>query len=174
MHARVQTWFRFYIHVCINLNPAVAGAGKRQPPLAVTICGKSGYHLDGELQSSWKLLAANAKTESGVAELPDLGSMVNGTELLQPFAQRLNPLHEEILRNYPTQYKKPMPFVNHYSFHSLGSTRFFEFLRIVGQTLCRAKSGVAGPAIVSTPVRVVQRRTPRSVAISPPVRENPE
>jgi hypothetical protein len=32
-----------------------------------------GYHLDGELRSSWKLLTANAKTESSVAELPDLG-----------------------------------------------------------------------------------------------------
>jgi hypothetical protein len=55
------------------LNPAVAGAGKRRPPLTVTICGKSDYHLDGDLRSSWKLLAANAKTEPGTAELPDLG-----------------------------------------------------------------------------------------------------
>lgn len=29
---------------------------------------------------------------------------VNWTERLQPFAQRLNPLHEEIFGNYPTQY----------------------------------------------------------------------
>jgi len=29
---------------------------------------------------------------------------VNWTERLQPFAQRLNPLHEEIFRNYPAQY----------------------------------------------------------------------
>ena len=29
---------------------------------------------------------------------------VNWTEKLQPFAQRLNPLHEEIFRNYPSAY----------------------------------------------------------------------
>jgi hypothetical protein len=29
---------------------------------------------------------------------------VNWAERLQPLAQRLNPLHEEIFRNYPTQY----------------------------------------------------------------------
>ena len=35
---------------------------------------------------------------------PTFQHAVNWTERLHPFAQRLNPLHEEIFRNYPTQY----------------------------------------------------------------------
>jgi hypothetical protein len=88
MHARIQTWFPFYIHVCINgrewLSRRMDREGLR--------------YFRQENCFPW------------VEDIPRAQQLfqeqleVNWSEQLQPFAQRLNPLHEEIFKNYPTDY----------------------------------------------------------------------
>ena len=88
MHARMQTWFPFYMHVCINGREWLSRRMDR---------AQLGYYRQ-ENCFPW------------VEDIPqaqrflDEQLTVNWAEKLQWFAQRLNPLHEEIFRNYPTQY----------------------------------------------------------------------
>jgi hypothetical protein len=88
MHARIQTWFPFYIHVCINGREWLARRMDREGL----------QYFRQENCFPWIEDVPRAQ------QLFQEQLQVNWTELLQPFAQRLNPLHEEIFRNYPTQY----------------------------------------------------------------------
>ena len=88
MHARIQTWFPFYVHVCINGREWLSRRMDRE--------GLRYVRQDNCFP--WVEDVARAQQLFG-EQLE-----VNWTEQLQPFAQRLNPLHEEIFRNYPTQY----------------------------------------------------------------------
>ena len=87
-HARIQTWFPFYVHVCINGREWLArsldqaGIGYRRQKNCfpwVADCGRAQELFNEQLQVNWE------------AEL-------------QPFAQRLNPLHAHIFRNFTTEY----------------------------------------------------------------------
>jgi hypothetical protein len=88
MHARMQTWFPFYMHVCINGREWLSRRMDR---------AQLRYYRQ-ENCFPW------------VEDIPqaqrflDEQLNVNWAEKLQWFAQRLNPLHEEIFRDYPTQY----------------------------------------------------------------------
>src|SRR5260370_3629981 len=88
MHARIQTWFPFSVHVCIN--------GREW--LARRMNGEGLNYFRQDNCFPW------------VEDIPRAQQLfqeqltVNWAERLQPLAQRLNPLHEEIFRNYPTQY----------------------------------------------------------------------
>jgi hypothetical protein len=88
MHARIQTWFPFYIHVCINGREWLSRRMDRE-----------GLHyFRQENCFPW------------VEDIPRAQQLfreqlqVNWSQQLQPFAQRLNPLHKEIFQNYPTDY----------------------------------------------------------------------
>ena len=88
MHARIQTWFPFSIHVCINGREWLA------------------HRMDREgLQYS-----RQHNCFPWIEDLPkaqrlfDEQLQVNWTQRLQPFAERLNPLHQEIFRNFDAQY----------------------------------------------------------------------
>jgi hypothetical protein len=88
MHARIQTWFPFCIHVCIN--------GREW--LSRRMDQERLRYLRQDNCFPW------------IEDVPRAQQMfqeqltVNWSEKLQPFAQRLNPLHEEIFRNYPSAY----------------------------------------------------------------------
>jgi hypothetical protein len=88
MHARIQTWFPFYVHVCINGREWLA------------------RRMDQEGLRYFR----QANCFPWVDDIPRAQKLfqeqltVNWTELLQPFAERLNPLHERIFQHYPTQY----------------------------------------------------------------------
>lgn len=88
MHARIQPWFPFYVHACINgrewLSRRMDREGLR--------------HVRQDNCFPWVEDVARAQ------QLFREQLEVNWTERLQPFAQRLDPLHKEIFRNYPTQY----------------------------------------------------------------------
>jgi hypothetical protein len=88
MHARIQTWFPFYVHVCINgrewLSRRMDREGLR--------------YLRQENCFPWVEDIPRAQ------QLFQEQLQVNWSEALQPFADRLNPLHEEIFQRYPTQY----------------------------------------------------------------------
>jgi hypothetical protein len=88
MHARIQTWFPFYIHVCINgrewLSRRMDREGLR--------------YFRQENCFPWVENIPRAQ------QLFQEQLQVNWSEQLQPFAQRLNPLHEEIFQNYPAEY----------------------------------------------------------------------
>jgi hypothetical protein len=88
MHARIQTWFPFYIHVCINGREWLARRMDREglPYFRQENC----FPWVEDIPRAQQLFQEQLK--------------VNWAESLQPFAQRLNPLHEEIFRKYPTQY----------------------------------------------------------------------
>jgi len=88
MHARIQTWFPFCVHVCINGREWLAQRMDRE-----------GLHyFRQENCFPWIEDVPQAQ------QLFDEQLKVNWVERLQPFADRLNPLHEEIFRNFPTQY----------------------------------------------------------------------
>jgi hypothetical protein len=87
-HARIQTWFPFYVHVCINGRDALArrldqvGIGySRQKNCFpwVEDCARAQEYFDEQLRVNWE-------------------------QSLQPFADRLNPLHAEIFRKYTAEY----------------------------------------------------------------------
>ncbi len=87
-HARIQTWFPFYIHVCINGRECLARrldqAGIRYSRQRncfpwLEDCGRAQELFDEQLRINWE-------------------------KSLQPFAQRLNPLHAEIFRKYSAEY----------------------------------------------------------------------
>ncbi len=88
MHARIQTWFPFYIHVCINGREWLARRMDREGL----------RYFRQENCFPWVEDIPRAQ------QLFQQQLQMNWTERLQPLAQRLNPLHEEIFRNYPTQY----------------------------------------------------------------------
>ena len=88
MHARIQTWFPFCVHVCINgrewLSRRMDREGLR--------------YFRQENCFPWVEDIPRAQ------QLFEEQGTLPWNEQLQPFAQRLNPLHEEIFRNYPAQY----------------------------------------------------------------------
>jgi len=88
MHARIQTWFPFCIHVCINGREWLS---RRMDREGLRYCRQDNCF-------PWVEDVPRAQ------QLFQEQLAVNWTERLQPFAQRLNPLHEEIFRNYPAQY----------------------------------------------------------------------
>ena len=88
MHARIQTWFPFYIHVCINGREWLSRRMDRE---------KLRY-LRQENCFPWVEDIPRAQ------QLFQEQLQVNWSEVLQPFAHRLNPLHEEIFHRYRTQY----------------------------------------------------------------------
>lgn len=88
MHARIQTWFPFYVHVCINGREWLSRRMDRE--------GLRYVRQENCFPWVEDIPRAQALFQEQLA--------VNWTEQLQPFAARLNPLHEEIFRNYPTQY----------------------------------------------------------------------
>jgi hypothetical protein len=88
MHARMQTWFPFCTHVCINGREWLSRRMDRE--------GLRYFRQDNCFPWVEDVPRAQQLFEEQLT--------VNWTERLQPFAQRLNPLHEEIFRNYPAQY----------------------------------------------------------------------
>jgi len=88
MHARIQTWFPFYIHVCIHgrewLSRRMDREGLRY------FRQKNCFPWVEDIPRAQQLFQEQLQ--------------LNWSEQLQPFAQRLNPLHEEIFQNYPTEY----------------------------------------------------------------------
>jgi hypothetical protein len=88
MHARIQTWFPFQVHVCINGHEWLA----RQMDQA----GLRYQRRDNCF--SWLQDVARAQ------ELFDQQLRANWPDLLNDLAKCLNPLHSEIFARYPTQY----------------------------------------------------------------------
>jgi hypothetical protein len=88
MHARIQTWFPFSIHVCINGREWLAHSMDRE--------GLRYFRQDNCFPWVEDIPRAQKLFQEQLT--------VNWAERLQPLAQRLNPVHEEIFRNYPTQY----------------------------------------------------------------------
>jgi len=88
MHARIQTWFPFYVHLCINGREWLARSMDRQglPYFRQDNCfpwiqdiSRAQQLMDQQLESNW-------------------------TERLQPFAQHLNPLHAQIFQKFDAEY----------------------------------------------------------------------
>jgi hypothetical protein len=88
MHTRIQTWFPFYIQICINGREWLA---RRMD--------EAGIHYTRQ-RNCFPWLADCRRAQ----ELFDEQLQVNWEESLQPFAERLNPLHDEIFRKFTTQY----------------------------------------------------------------------
>ncbi len=88
MHARIQTWFPFYMHVCINGREWLSRRMDRE--------GLRYFRQENCFPWVEDIPRAQPLFQEQL--------QVNWADLLQPFAQRLNPLHEEIFRNYPTEY----------------------------------------------------------------------
>jgi hypothetical protein len=88
MHARIQTWFPFYIHVCIN--------GREWLARRMDRAGLRYYRQENCFPWVEDIRQAQQFLEEQLN--------VNWPGQLQTFAQRLNPLHEGIFRNYPAQY----------------------------------------------------------------------
>jgi len=88
MHSRIQTWFPFCIHVCINGREWLSRRMDRE--------GLGYFRQDNCFP--W------VENVSRAQQLFQEQLTVNWTEKLQAFAQRLNPLHEEIFRNYSSSY----------------------------------------------------------------------
>lgn len=88
MHARIQTWFPFCIHVCIN--------GREWLSRRMDQEGLRYYRQDNCFPWIEDVPRAQQLFQEQLT--------VNWTEKLQPFAQRLNPLHAEIFRHYSAEY----------------------------------------------------------------------
>ena len=88
MHARIQTWFPFCVHVCIN--------GREWLSRRMDQEGLHYFRQDNCFP--WIENVARAQ------QLVQEQLTVNWTGKLQAFAQRLNPLHAEIFRNYSSSY----------------------------------------------------------------------
>src|SRR6266849_5947534 len=88
MRARIQTWFPFYIHVCIHGREWLSRRMDRE--------GLRYFRQENCFPWVEDIPRAQPLFQEQL--------QVNWADLLQPFAQRLNPLHEEIFRNYPTEY----------------------------------------------------------------------
>lgn len=88
MHARIQTWFPFCIHVCINGREWLSRRMDRE--------GLRYVRQDNcfpWIEDVWR-----------AQQLLQEQRTVNWTGKLEKFAKRLNPLHEEIFQNYPATY----------------------------------------------------------------------
>jgi hypothetical protein len=88
MHARIQTWFPLCIHVCIN--------GREWLSRRMDQEGLRYFRQDNCFP--WIEDVGRAQ------QLFDEQLQVNWAEKLGSVAQRLNPLREEIFRNYPSAY----------------------------------------------------------------------
>lgn len=86
-HARLQTWFPFYVHVCINGREWLA---RRMDEAGIRYCRQHTF--------PWVEDYARAQ------ELFDQQLRIDWNHSLQPFAERLNPLHAEIFAQFTTQY----------------------------------------------------------------------
>src|ERR1022692_3287331 len=84
MHARIQTWFPFYVHVCSNGREWLARRMDREGLRYVR--QENCFPWVEDIPRAQQLFQEQLQ--------------VNWTERLQPLAQRLNPLHEEIFGNY--------------------------------------------------------------------------
>ena len=88
MHARIQTWFPFYIHVCINGREWLA---RRMDREGLRYCRQGNcFPWIQDVQQAQRLFDEPLQT--------------NWADRLQPFADRLNPLHAEIFRKFDAQY----------------------------------------------------------------------
>ena len=94
MHARIQTWFPFGVHVGINGREWLAHRMRN----ARTVDREGLHYFRQENCFPWIEDVPRAQ------QLFDEQLKVNWVERLQPFADRLNPLHQEIFRNFPAQY----------------------------------------------------------------------
>ena len=88
MHARIQTWFPFYVHLCINGREWLARSMDRE--------ALSYFRQD----NCFPWLQDVVKAQ----QLFDQQLQTNWTERLQPFAERLNPLHDQIFQKFDAQY----------------------------------------------------------------------
>lgn len=88
MNARVQTWFPFYIQVCLNGREWLARQMDRE---GLRYCRQDNCF-------PWLKNCERAQ------QLLDQQLRVNWTERFGPIADTLNPLRQEIFRNYPTDY----------------------------------------------------------------------
>jgi len=88
MHARIQTWFPFYVHVCLNGREWLA---RRMDREGLRYCRQDNCF-------PWVEDVPQAQ------HLLDQQLHVNWAERLEPCAQRLNPLHAEIFRKFEAQY----------------------------------------------------------------------
>jgi len=84
MHSRIQTWFPFYIHVCINGREWL---GRRMDAAGM-------HYLRQDNCFPWMEDIARAQC------LMDEQIHVDWNTRLQSFADRLNPLHQHIFRNF--------------------------------------------------------------------------
>jgi hypothetical protein len=87
-HARIQTWFPFYIHVGINGREWLA---RRLDQVGIRYSRQ---------QNTFPWVEDCPRAQ----ELFDEQLRVDWNQSLQPFAERLNPLHAEIFRKFSTQY----------------------------------------------------------------------
>lgn len=87
-HARIQTWFPFYIHVCINGREWLA---RRLDEVGIRYCRQ---------QNTFPWIEDCPRAQ----ELFDEQLRVDWNQSLQPFAERLNPLHAEIFRKFAVAY----------------------------------------------------------------------
>jgi hypothetical protein len=88
MHARIQTWFPFYVHLCINGREWLARSMDRE--------GLKYFRQDNCFP--WIEDIPRAQ------QLFDQQLQTNWTERLQPFAERLNPLHDRIFQKFDAEY----------------------------------------------------------------------
>ena len=88
MHARIQTWFPFYVHLCINGREWLARSMDRQ--------GLAYFRQENCFP--WVQDFPKAQ------QLFDQQLQTNWTERLQPFAERLNPLHDQIFQKFDAEY----------------------------------------------------------------------
>jgi hypothetical protein len=88
MHARIQTWFPFYIHLCINGREWLA---RRMDREGVRYCRQDNcFPWIDDPERAQRLFDEQLQT--------------NWTDRLQPFAQRLNPLHAELFQKFEAHY----------------------------------------------------------------------
>jgi hypothetical protein len=88
MHARIQTWFPFYIHICINGREWLARSMDRQ--------GLRYFRQD----NCFPWIEDSPRAQ----QLFDQQLESNWVERLQPFAERLNPLHDQIFQKFSADY----------------------------------------------------------------------
>ncbi len=87
-HARMQTWFPFYVHVCINGREWLA---RRMDQAGIRYCRQ---------QNTFPWVEDCHRAQA----LFDEQLCLDWNQSLQPFAERLNPLHTEIFRKFTTEY----------------------------------------------------------------------
>jgi hypothetical protein len=88
MHARIQTWFPFCIHVCLNGREWLSRRMDRE--------GLRYFRQDNCFPWIEDIPRAQQLFQQQLT--------ASWTQELQRFAQRLNPLQEEIFQNYPSTY----------------------------------------------------------------------